>query len=298
MPQRSVVGIGLAAALLTGLQGSARHPPAAGFIGSYHWQSDNADFGGFSGLRLTEDGCSLIAVTDRGHILRAEIVRAADGRISTVVAHTLTPLVGEDGKALSRRRSDAEDLELGPDGRIYISFERAARISVQEGLDGPVRILPVPDAFSRMPSNASLESLAMDGDGLLYTLPERSGSAFTPFPVFRYANGTWDQPFSLPRDGPFVPVSADFGPDGRLYLLERAFYGIAGFAMRVRAFPFGPAGPGPAMTLLETAPGVHDNLEGLSVWRDPEGTIRLTMIADDNFMPFQRTEIVEYRLPD
>lgn len=39
---------------------------------------------------------------------------------------------------------------------------------------------------------------------------------------------------------------------------------------------------------------MHDNLEGISVWQDPDGRIRLTMISDDNFMVFQRTEIVEY----
>ena len=41
----------------------------------------------------------------------------------------------------------------------------------------------------------------------------------------------------------------------------------------------------------------HDNLEGLAVTRAATGQIRLTMISDDNFNPFQRSEIVEYLLP-
>jgi hypothetical protein len=45
------------------------------------------------------------------------------------------------------------------------------------------------------------------------------------------------------------------------------------------------------------ATGTHDNLEGLDVWADAEG-LRATMISDDNFRFFQRTEIVDYRLPD
>ena len=48
--------------------------------------------------------------------------------------------------------------------------------------------------------------------------------------------------------------------------------------------------------LIQTNAGVHDNLEGLSVWRDRTGAIRLTMVSDDNFNLFQRTEIVEYIL--
>ena len=38
-------------------------------------------------------------------------------------------------------------------------------------------------------------------------------------------------------------------------------------------------------------------LEGISVWRDAQGYIRLTMIPDDNFYFFLGTDIVEYRLP-
>jgi hypothetical protein len=49
--------------------------------------------------------------------------------------------------------------------------------------------------------------------------------------------------------------------------------------------------------IFTSAVGQHDNLEGLSVWRDAKGTIRLTMIADDNFYFFQTTEIVEYGIP-
>jgi hypothetical protein len=49
--------------------------------------------------------------------------------------------------------------------------------------------------------------------------------------------------------------------------------------------------------LLRKGIGIHDNLEGLAVWRDELDRIRLTMISDDNFRLVQRTEIVEYVLP-
>lgn len=45
---------------------------------------------------------------------------------------------------------------------------------------------------------------------------------------------------------------------------------------------------------MQSEVGRHDNLEGLSVWQDAQG-VRLTMVSDDNFMFFQRTEFVEYR---
>ena len=48
---------------------------------------------------------------------------------------------------------------------------------------------------------------------------------------------------------------------------------------------------------METRLRAHDNLEGISVWQDEQG-LRMTLISDDNFRAFQRTEIVEYRLTD
>src|SRR5690606_34680041 len=98
------------------------------------------------------------------------------------------------------------------------------------------------------------------------------------FPVFRFRNGAWDQPFTLPRRGGFLPVGADIGPDGRFYLLERELSSIFGFKSRVRRFDLSETGLTGEVTLLETASGTHDNLEGLAVWRDGAGAIRLTMI--------------------
>ncbi len=147
-----------------------------------------------------------------------------------------------------------------------------------------------------MQNNSSLETLAIDAEGALYTLPERSGKLSRPFPVYRYRGGTWDQPFSIPRRPPYLPVGGDFGPDGKFYLLERHLNGIFGFQSRVRRFDLGPDQVTGEKILLETKTGTHDNLEGIAVWQDAEGFTRITMISDDNFKSFQRTEFVEYRL--
>jgi hypothetical protein len=91
-------------------------------------------------------------------------------------------------------------------------------------------------------------------------------------------------------------VDADFGPDGRFYLLERDLT-LLGFRSRLRRWDITAEGPGNEVTLFQTAAGTHDNLEGLSIWRDSTGGLRATMISDDNFLPLQRTELVEYALP-
>ena len=182
---------------------------------------------------------------------------------------------------------------MTPQGGFYVSFEGQHRVRHYTAVDQPaLRVVGHPD-FADMQMNSSLEALAIDTRGHLFTLPERSGALDRPFPVYRFDGQGWDIPFSLSRSAGFLPVGADFGPDGWLYLLERALTG-PGFRSRVRRFDIAGDRVNAEEVLFQTRTGQHDNLEGISVWQDGTGRIRLTMIADDNFKFFQRTELVEY----
>jgi hypothetical protein len=81
-------------------------------------------------------------------------------------------------------------------------------------------------------------------------------------------------------------------------VLEREFYGLMGFASRLTRYEVGSAGLGPAEVMFKSPIGFHDNLEGVAIWRDAAGHLRATMVADDNFLPFLSSGLVEYRLPD
>ncbi|MEH7827727.1 esterase-like activity of phytase family protein [Gemmobacter denitrificans] len=286
-----ILGCGLA------LDSSAAPTETAGLVGSFIWRSDDPALGGMSAIELDPSGTGFTALSDRGGWTRGRLIRDPEGRITGLEAAPVQRLRGKGQAGLAAGRTDSEGLAVAKGGTAYVSFEGAARVLRYDRLDGPAENLPIPDAFRRMQRNSALEALAIAPDGALFTLPERSGAEDRPFPVWRYRKGTWDQPFSLPREGLFLPVGADFGPDGQLYLLERQFRGLMGFASRVRRFAITGDTISAGEVLLETRPGRHDNLEGLSVWRDAAGDLRLTMIADDNFRFFQTTEIVEYRIP-
>jgi len=284
-----------ATALFLGLGGIAQPVSDAEYLGTHVWSIDDPDFGGFSGLELASDGRAFVAVTDRGSITRGRLRR--DGvRIAGVDAEPLIALKNTKGGPLGRYEVDSEGLAVRADGRIYVSFEAEHRVWTYRDPASEAAWLPRPREFSAMQNNSSLEALAIDADGAIYTLPERSGKLTRPFPVYRFRGGEWDTPFSIPRRGEFLPVGADFGPDGRFYLLERHLNGIFGFQTRVRSFRINRNEISDERLLLETSTGKHDNLEGIAVWRDADGAIRLTMISDDNFRSFQRTEFVEYRL--
>jgi hypothetical protein len=149
-----------------------------------------------------------------------------------------------------------------------------------------------------MQTNSALEALAIGPDGTLYTLPERSGDLAKPFLIYRFKNGVWDHDLSLPRSGDFLPTGADFGPDGRLYILEREFHGLMGFASRLTRYAVGASGLGQGEVMFQSPTGSHDNLEGVAIWRDKAGHLRATMVADNNFLPFLSSGLIEYQLPD
>ena len=285
----------LAVALLAGCGEAFGQSTAPGVseVGRFVWTNDDDRFGGMSGIEISDDGSRFVAVSDRGTLWEGAVTRAG-GAITAMTPDLITALQTSEGKPIQGRSGDSEGLALAPDGTVYVSFEGLARVAAYPDVTGPAVRVPRHPDFADMQSNGALESLAIGPDGALYTLPERSGRAARPFPVYRYRDGAWTIPFEIARLGAFVPVGADVGPDGLFYLLERDFTGI-GFRSRVRRFALDGTG---GETLLETRIGQHDNLEGISVWRDPSGSIRMTLIADDNFKFFQTTEIVEYRVAD
>ena len=265
----------------------------AEWLGSITWRSDDPLMGGMSAIDLAADGLGFVALSDRGAITSGQLQRDASGKLTGVIAKPFAKLLGKVQAILPKARADSEGVAMAPDGSFYVSFEGAARVLHYTSADANPTNLPRPEAFKKFARNGSLEALALAPDGALFTLPEEAPDNF---PLWRYDDGEWSQDVFIEKKGDFLPTAADFGPDGKLYLLERNFLGLGGFASRVRRFDpiVGEAGE----TVMESPAGRHDNLEGLAVWQDSDGYIRLTMIADDNFRFFQRTEIAEYRLTD
>ena len=294
MPRSFTVQI--AAALILICQGVLADPSRAVYLGSFRWHMNASWFGGFSGIELSSNGQTMTVISDRGKILTARIERTAT-QIAAIRPGKPRHLKSSTGARVSGRIGDVEGLVVAPDGSLYISFEGIARVAHYDTAADAAIPLHRPASFAAMPLNGSLEALAMDPRGRLYTLPERGADQNGKIPVYRWDGDRWSTPFTLPaRDG-FLPVGADFGPDGRFYLLERTV-SIFGFRSRIRRWDITETRANNERILLQTSSGTHDNLEGLSIWRDASGNLRATMISDDNFIALQTTEIVEYSLTE
>lgn len=260
------------------------------------WSEPPDWFGGLSSIEVSDDGMMFYTASDAGKLFQGEFLRDDDGVLRGVSNIIVRNLQREDGNELAKFETDTEGMALASNGDLYVSLEGVHYIfRYTDPFAAAVERLQDP-AFLDFQRNSSMESLAIDKDGALYTMPERSGDLNRPFPIWRHRNGVWDQKLSLTRSGGMLPVGSDFGPDGRFYVLERKFHGLGGFSSRVRSFAVTEDSLTDELILLDTAPGTHDNLEGISIWRTEAGNIRATMVSDDNFRVFQKTEIVEYRL--
>ena len=246
------------------------------FVRATTLAADVRDFGGLSAIEM-EGPDSAIVLSDRGQAFSLAFDRTT-GAIA--VARMVQP----------RPDRDSEGLAFAA-GRLYFSYEGPAEIFTQSGQ----AIDPHPD-FATLPSNRSLEALAGDADGTLYALPERALGKDVTFPIYRYRDGAWDVAGHLPKVGLFLPTGADIGPDGMLYILERA---LSPFGFRTQIRRVDPNAPErEAEILLNTYPGQHDNLEGLAIWQSDSGATCLSMVSDDNFRAIQRSELVEYALTE
>lgn len=245
--------------------------------------------GGLSGIDIAPDGQSFVAISDRGQLYDGTLRRDASGRLVGVEAAPPRALLDPRDQPLTDDGADAEDISIRGD-RVLVSYEPPSRVW-EHALDGSrTATIPYGPGFQAMRNNRGLEALATHPDGTIVVLVE-TFSGRVPLLVF---NGReWALPATLRTRPLYAVTAADFGPDGRLYLLERAFFGI-GFAARVRRMDW----PGGAPETIATLPlWTVGNAEGLAV--TPNGDrLRLTILTDDNRAPLlQSSEIVELTLP-
>jgi len=293
----------LSAAVLAGLA-----VPAAAAdlvpLGQYTWREADDSFGGFSGLVMAPDGASFHAVSDEGELYHATVRRDAANRIERIVTDWHSRLLDNKGKPVAGFTSDAEALAPARDGGLYVAYESYTRVNEIHPPD--MRPTPLHDfrRFSDRWSNESFESVVERPEGGLIVVSEvageTAGGADAAYPTFLgTAHGgrmQWSPGPGIPgAGGGFGASDAAFGPDGRFYLLERRV-SLGGFATRIRRFGWQDGAFGAAETLLETAPGTLDNMEGISLWTDPGGRTVVSLISDDNFLFLQKTIVVEYEL--
>lgn len=260
---------------------------------TYHWQSSRAEFGGLSGVTLSENGTHITAISDRGTIFLANVERN-NGIISKISVYARHVLQDGDGNPPSQFLQNAEGLTIDPDGSIHVAYEGWSRVWTYMHPDSLPKWLHVWDRFWDLIGNSGFEALAQDDRGHLYVISEQAKQ--NAFPVFIYDGKVWAEGVSIPKIDDFQISGADFGPDGALYVVERKFSWIRGFATRVRRLELNANRIIKDARLLDSPFGEMDNSEGIDLWQDVDGTTIVTLLSDDNFSPLQKTLVTEFEL--
>lgn len=284
------------------------------WLGSLELSSPAKPFGGYSALAIDKSGTKLMAISDAGTWLSADII-LRDGRMKKIVNAVIGPLLGKDGKPLSgkKRENDAEAISFVNAGSVsgdaYISFERRHRIGVYSfgGVNtGRVkRHLKLPARVKSAKRNSGLEAVTIlrggpNAGGTLALTEEYYDKAGNHFGWL--VGGPAPGQITLKsRDG-FAVTDAASLPNGDVIILERRFRFPEGVKMRLRRLKANDIKPGALLDgevlLVADALNEIDNMEGLAVHSDALGRTILTLISDDNFnRTLQSTMLIQFALP-
>lgn len=279
------------------------------FVGGLEMTSAMRDFGAISGIELANDQSKFLAVADTGFWLEGEIVRNGDNAPIGLANVTMSEISGGNGAPIAPKwRADAEGI-VATDQDIVVSFERAHRIAHFErrSTGSPTfdREYSPPVPLYELRSNQGFEGIAQAPEatplsGALVGISERSLDKNKNIMGFVQDQSGETFEFSVMRTGEFDITDLAFLPNGNLIVLERRFNVSDGIGMRLRhisasGIKKGATVDGETILLADFLYQI-DNMEGLSITADDDGTPRLTIVSDDNHSLLQRNLLLEFRL--
>jgi len=280
--------------------------------GGLELSSDHAEFGGYSGIALTDHGHQLFAVSDIGTWLRAKLVYKK-GQLTGMTKTRIGPLRARNGKSLRKKKwADAEDISLWTTKNhtyALISFERKHRIGRfpidKTGLLKPVSYLKLPKGVFKTTRNKGLESLTILTDkankGTVLTFLERRRDKKGNHKGWLIRNKkSW--PIRLKSHNGFDISGLTTLANGNVLVLERFFSIFSGVQMRIREIRHQDIKKRAVLDgeilISSTMRYNIDNMEGISSHVNEAGETIISVMSDNNFNKsgLQRTVFLQFKL--
>jgi hypothetical protein len=270
------------------------------FVAGFELTSAASEWGGYSGMVLSDDGTNLVAVSDTGHWLQLALTHDAEGKLTGVGAARTEPLLDEAGQPVSGKLwSDAEAVAAVAGGSYIVAFERNHRLwryASVDGIPGGVaEAVSAPSDIATLPENSGVEALLTDDSGTM-TLVAESGAAGVSR-GWQLQGSAWRE-FQIERSDGFEPTDLAHVGDETLALLERRYTELDGPAARISLMPAIPTdGPQGAYTLaVLRLPLSVDNFECIATRPAPGGGRYIYLMSDNNQNPQQRTLLLQFQL--
>jgi hypothetical protein len=273
-------------------------------LSAYQLRSKDRRFGGLSGLSFDPTG-HLYAVSDRGYWLSARISLDSNDRLVDLLDWRIKPLLTPEMTPVDGALNDAEALARAPDGALIVAFEQIHRLwrypPPPATFDSPPAALPIPAEIAKAPTNGAIEAITYLPDGRLLILTEEHQNPDGSFKGWLLQDGRFAEVSYLPSDGFHVTDCAGL-KNGDVLVLERYFGFFGSLSARIKLVRGRSLRPGARIAgeeiLRLDSPLAVDNFEALAVQEDSvKGTV-VYLASDDNFLFFQRTLLLQFRLND
>ena len=281
------------------------------FIGAWHLQSDNSDFGGFSALGRLPDG-RFLAISDAGWMAAFALTSTKAGAAvsdSFIARLPGAEGIGPNGEELTYEDRDAESLTSDAErGRYWVGYENKNVIRRLDGGFVRVTAMAAPPLMTEWPSNGGPEAMLRLSDGRFLVFAETAELDDDSTEVLLFQGDPTERGTQVTRlsyaapDGYRVTDAAQL-PDGDLLLLNRSIGVPKGFTAKLTRVPLSDVRAGAVLrgAVIGTLapPLTVDNMEGLLVER---GTVQgrdatvIWLISDDNYFGFQRTLLMQFAL--
>lgn len=274
------------------------------FLGGVELTSDNEDFGGLSGIEFRKNQKNFIAITDKARFITGEIVRE-NNSVSKIENATLTRTRNSKGKTITGADDKDSEAITFYNGQIVLGYERNDRIAffkeenrklIQSKTNPAINLNSLEFPFNKGIEAITIEPLSKT----IYAFSEHALNKDGNHRGFIIKDANIEE-FTIAVPGGYSITDAAFLPSGELILLERYYSIFTGANMRIRRFAKGEAITSKTTengeTLIEANSQFEiDNMEGLSITKMHDGSIRLTLVSDNNFSKNQRTLLLEFQL--
>ena len=229
------------------------------------------------------------------HDSEGALIDLLDWQIKPILTSARTPTDG--------LLTDAEALASAPDGSFIVGFEQNHRLwrylAPPMTFDSPAQPITAPLDLVKAPRNGGLECVTVLPSGEIFIVVEELQNKDGSFKGWLIDDRQTVQFSYMPSAG-FRASDCAALSNGDVIVLERRLSIFLAFSARlklIRAASIRPHAMLNGEDLLRLEPPLRlDNFEGVAVQEDAAGTL-IYLISDDNFQPFQRTLLLQFRMP-